>query len=96
MGWKYVMVLNKIGDTRFLIPVIFPDKLVHSEVYGATRLIMPGWRHAGVKAISAGSIEHLEIDGLGGRSETLSINSRPEDRGVIENYSYEHGILPAK
>jgi hypothetical protein len=93
MGWKYIMVLNKIGDTRFLVPVIFPDKLVHSQVYAQTRTIMPGWQFDGVKAISAGKIEHIELDGLGGESETLNLKSRPDDRGVIENYSYEHGIL---
>lgn len=94
MGWKYVMVLNKIGDTKFLLPIIFPDKLVHSQVYAQTRIIMPGWHHAGVKAVCAGTIEHLQVDGLGGSSETLNLTSRPEeDRKVIEHYSYLHGIL---
>lgn len=93
MGWKYVMVLNKIGDTSFLVPVIFPDKLVHSQVYTKVRSAMPGWYGKGVKAISAGNIEHLEIDGLHGGSTTLNLQSRMEDKGVIERYSYKHGIV---
>lgn len=93
MGWKYIMVLNKIGDTSFTFPVIFPDKLVHSQVYSHVKSIMPGWHSTGVKVLSAGKIEHLRVEGLGGKSETLNINSRLEDADIINNYSYFHGVI---
>lgn len=94
MGWKYIIVENLMtqGGTRFLIPVIFPDKLVHSDVYKHLRPLMPGWRGQGCKAFSAGKIEHLRVQGLGGESETLNIKSHPEDERIITNYSYLHGI----
>lgn len=94
MGWKYVTVYNKIGDTGVLLPVIFPDKLVHSQVYSRIRTVMPGWLgNGGVKPFSAGTIEHIQVVGLGGNSETLSIGSRPDDKETIEQFSYFHGII---
>ncbi len=100
MGWKYVMLESQIsGDTRVLFPVIFPDKLVHSQVVRRLRTIVPGYKSNilnfdGVSVISAGTIEHLTIHGLGGGSETLKLSSRPaDDVSVIENYSYLHGLV---
>lgn len=94
MGWKYIMFENRMSEgTKFLFPVIFPDKMVHSEVAAALRHCQPGWHHGGVAAISAGMIEHITIDGLHGSSETLNLESNPEDTATIESYSYAHGIL---
>jgi hypothetical protein len=93
MGWKYVMFENKIGETKFLFPVIFPDKMVHRQVAEMLRRAMPGWNADGVKPVSAGKIEHIDVTGLGGDSETLNLKSIPEDKNTIENYSYSHGIL---
>ena len=99
MGWKYIMVKNQIGETAVLFPIIFPDKLVHSQVYAMVKTVMPGWLKgsldgkSGVKAVSAGTIDHIELRGLGGSSETLGLESRPEDSAVIEAYSYLHGVL---
>ena len=88
------MVLNKLGDTKVLVPIIFSDKLVHADVYAQLKTIMPGWRPGyGVKCVSAGKIEHIEVGGLGGNSTTLKLASGEGDQRVIENYSYEHGIL---
>lgn len=94
MGWKYVMVENKIGDTKFLFPVIFPDKLVHLQVANAVHRIMPGYHSNGCRVVSAGKIEHIEVLGLGGASETLGIGSKPrEDTATIESCSYTHGVI---
>lgn len=92
MAWKYIMFENKIGDSKTLFPVIFPDKMVHSEVAAVLRHCQPGWHHGGVKAVSAGMIEHIEVMGLGGESETLNLKSDDGDEAVIESYSYCHGI----
>lgn len=48
MGWKYVMFENRMpGGTKFLFPVIFPDKMVHSQIAMALRPFMPGWQSGG-------------------------------------------------
>lgn len=94
MGWKYVMFENRSPDgTGVLFPVIFPDKMVHSVVFAHLKTVMPGWRAKGVIPYSAGKIEHLTVFGLGGESETLGIQSLPDDKRIIETYSYAHGVL---
>jgi hypothetical protein len=93
MGWKYVMLEGQLGDLKILFPIIFPDKLVHSDVVRRLRVVTPGWRSNGVAVVSAGKIEHVAVDGLGGGSETLSLQSKLHDAEVIENYSYLHGIV---
>lgn len=94
MAWKYIMFENHIGDTVLQFPVIFPDKLVHADVYAHLKVLMPGWSAQGVKAASAGTIEHVHVKGLSGNSETLRKQSRPEeDSRTIHTYSYLHGVL---
>jgi hypothetical protein len=98
MGWKYVMLESRVGDMKILFPVIFPDKLVHSQVVQQLRKIVPGYKATvhqfdGVRVVSAGKIEHLTTTDLGGESETLQLKSRPGDTSVIEDYSYSHGIV---
>lgn len=93
MAWKYVMFENHIGGTVVLLPVIFPDKLVHADVYARLKSIMPGWKAQGVKALSAGTIEHVRTLGVGGESETLGKKSRGEqDHRIITQLPYMHGI----
>lgn len=93
MGWKYIMFENKIGDTTFLFPVIFPDKMVHSEVADSLRRCQPGWHHGGVKPVSAGMIDQLYVEGVNGESETLKMASKAGDEQVINVYNYFHGIV---
>jgi hypothetical protein len=93
MGWKYIMIEATHGDMRVLFPVIFPDKMIHIEVATVMKLCGPLAKFSAVKVVSAGAIEHLEIDGLHGESTTLGIRSKPEDKRIIENYSYLHGVL---
>lgn len=93
MAWKYVMFENHIGSTVILLPVIFPDKLVHSDVYSKLKSGMPGWHAQGVRCISAGTIEHVRTIGVGGGSETLGKVSRGvQDHRIISALSYMHGI----
>lgn len=93
MGWKYIMFENRMGDSKVLFPVIFPDKMVHKDVAAVLRHCQPGWHKGGVAAVSAGMIEHITVDGLHGESETLNLESNPEDAAIIDSYSYGHGIL---
>lgn len=92
MAWKYIMCENKIGDSKILFPIIFPDKMVHSQVFTHLRPLMPGWHHKGVVPVSAGKIEHVGVRGLGGESETLGLQANPADVNTILTYSYLHGL----
>lgn len=96
MAWKYiVMEIELPGGTRMAFPVIFPDKMVHAEVFAVTKFVVPAARPDGgnVKVVAAGAIEHVTVDGLGGRSTTLGISSRgDEDAKMIDVYSYCHGV----
>lgn len=87
------MFENTIGDLKLLFPVIFPDKMVHSDVAAVLRRCQPGWHNGSVRAISAGIIEHVTVDGLHGSSETLKLDAREEDADIIDAYSYSHGII---
>jgi hypothetical protein len=87
MGWKYIMIEDKLTRT----PIIFPDKLVHQEVFVVCReLWLPA--RGPVTACSAGMIEFLDVDGVGGKSETLRIKSHDRDAEIINGYPYSHGI----
>lgn len=101
MGWKYVMMevrvrerADKTDGITVQMPIIFPDKLVHSMMFAAMKAVLNahGFDHVGVA--SAGMIEHIDIEigHLGGESETLGLASKPEDRETIVEYSYDHGI----
>lgn len=94
MAWKYIMVTNKIGDLKVVFPLIFPDKLVHADLYRQVRTIMPGWQHEGVRATSAGKIERVAVAGIGGDSETLGVRYVVGDGDLIRDYHYQHGIVP--
>lgn len=94
MAWKYIMVRNIIGSTELAFPIIFPDKMVHRDVFDHTKMIMPGWKHQGIQIMSAGTIEAVATSGLGGDSETLRIKSQPKrDTSIIAGYSYLHGFI---
>lgn len=89
MGWKYVMLDRGL----FQFPVIFPDKMVHQEVFVTVRHTVPGAEDGKLATVaSAGMIEQLFVKGVGGDSETLRIKSRLIDERIINLYNYEHGI----
>jgi hypothetical protein len=93
MGWKYVMIETTFkGGMKILFPVIFPDKMIHSEVAAVAKIVAPMGGNTS-RVVSAGKIEHIEVHGLGGDSETLKLSSKEEDATVIERYSYFHGVV---
>lgn len=90
MGWKYIMLEIQEG---YRFPIIFPDKLVHKDVAEALRRCTPSKKGPAV-ATSAGTIEILDVRGVGGSSETLCIESLGvDDENIINNYNYGHGII---
>lgn len=89
MGWKYVIIETDL----FEFPIIFPNKMVHEDVYRAVRRFTPAARSSSIlRPASAGMIDQLFVKGVGGKSETLHINSRDADERIINMYNYEHGI----
>lgn len=91
MGWKYVMLkVNSPDGMEYAFPVIFPDKLAHSDVFRALRRHCPGNDLAGIK--SAGFVA-LNVASAFGHSESLKVDSQAEDKDIINNYDYQHGIL---
>jgi hypothetical protein len=88
------MIETKIGNVKKLLPIIFPDQLVHAEMYNLVRrnLIREhGMRETEIAVHSAGQIEMFDIS-CHGESETLGIKSNTNDSKTIENYSVLHGI----
>jgi len=94
MAWKYVMFRVTIGETSWKLPVIFPDKLVHADVAAHLEVcVADTFKLAKIETVSAGAIESVLVSGIGGRSETLGISSKPrEDSDTICGYSYFHGV----
>jgi hypothetical protein len=107
MPWKYVIV--RLGNDREL-PVIFPESMVHSEManalkayYGNEAQFLANGQltddavrviHDSVVPVAAGHCE-VRVLGAQGRSETLQLDSRPEDTDLINGHPYTHGILGA-
>ncbi|WP_151838114.1 MULTISPECIES: hypothetical protein [unclassified Acinetobacter] len=86
---KYIMFRKEINDLVELIPVIFPNKLVHKDVADALQkeVLKDCTIH------SAGSISPLNLLPEG-RSETLGAESNPEtDEHVIKMNDYGAGYL---
>lgn len=84
---KYIMFKHDQGDLSKLIPVIFPNDLVHADVAKALQESVL----KGTSIISAGSISPLNLQAEGG-SETLNIESNPiVDSHVIKMNDYGAG-----
>ena len=95
MGWKYVMIEGTFGKkdgTKIVFPVIFPDKMIHAEIAAVIKLCAPldGRKQ---RVVSAGEICVLRVDAAIGRSKTLKLNSRLQDKDIINLYDYKHGIV---
>jgi len=66
-------------------PILFPRILVHEDVYrGVSRDLGPG---VFATVVSGGFISYVNNELLVfGKSETLNVTSRDEDKGIIESY----------
>lgn len=85
---KYIMFesVDQDGLTR-AVPVIFPDFLVHAEVAGRLRGLVPGI----TRVVSAGTAL-VNVDATTEGSETLGVRARDKDSRIINMYDYLHGI----
>lgn len=94
---KYIMlkVTSRVGDVRHL-PVIFPDALIHQEVFEALQsqlLRRPLSRPANVEVSSAGFVNAEVSVELGRSSESLRIGPLMRDERHINGIDYNHGVV---
>lgn len=90
---KYIIIEATDSETKEILPVIFPCSLIHKEVYMAARRSYRGVTRR--KQISCASAGFLTIDNsmplsieainVFDRSESLNLDSRPEDAKLIYN-----------
>lgn len=93
--FKYVMFKDKHGRE---FPVVFPGDLIHEEMASA---VQHAFRSSELKEglrdwacpvpISAGFCQ-IVATSAHGKSETLNMDSRPQDRQTINVYSYTSGM----
>ena len=89
--WKYVMLEDP--ETGRKVPVIFPTELTHSDM--AEAAIRSARRAVGartyLKPVSAGFLS-IMTTGTSGMSESLNLDSRPEDALTINTRPYTGGV----
>lgn len=91
--WKYVMF--ELNRRHF--PVLFPGELIHADVARAMGYAVR--EHAvatspndwSSKPVSAGFCGSLIVTSAHGKSETLGLSSRSEDRSLINLWPYDQG-----
>ena len=85
---KYVMITRTTGSVTQLIPVIFPETLIHSDV-GETMmaLVKQQFKTGEFEIVSAGACT-LHGATCYGKSETLKLASDPSDSARIRMIDY--------
>ena len=85
---KYIMFEHKVKDTATtMIPVIFPNTLIHKDVAEAITEFHKKKYNADIKAVSAG--EYNAQTGFAfGKSESLGLSSGKDDTQVINIIDY--------
>lgn len=92
MGFKYVMLQVDLGlHSRKMIPIIFPDFMIHDEVAKSFKSILSSVHKMDATVFSAGEITFEDPICEGG-SSTLKIDSDDDDERTIRMYNYFHGI----
>lgn len=87
------MIKIKIGTTEKLLPIIFPDMLVHADIF---KLVEYNLRKEhdlnDIKVHSAGQIALDDVSCFG-NSETLKTKAVERDAEIIEDYGIFYGIV---
>ena len=92
MGFKYVMLKIRLGEIDKMVPIIFPDFMIHEDIAKSAQLILKDFHNFDSTVSSAGDIQ-FEYPLCSGKSETLNVKSDPEDEETIRLYDYLHGLL---
>lgn len=83
---KYII----LGNDNFEYPIIFPDNLPHICV-SESICNNPEFSKMKLKPISAGFIDLGSVK-CSDKSETLELESRPQDTSLINTFWITHGI----
>lgn len=90
MDFKYIMVRNTHGTLTVHTPIIFPEKLIHADMWGVMRLLFktgdPHVRSAGRVSFKEGIVVCYD------KSDTLGLVSHKDDAHIIQSYNYTAGI----
>ena len=92
---KYIVIEQKTKELDRVIPIIFPDALVHKDVYESVVHMLRRTEHPELEAeyevYSAGSCD-VKVQ-CSGKSETLGVESLIKgDDSIINMYDYTHGL----
>ena len=89
---KYIIAEVSDGEATEILPVLFPDSLIHREIYRGVKGSYCGalGKAKTTRCVSAGFVRIDESIPLSeesikvfGKSETLDLESRPEDAKLI-------------
>ena len=88
---KYIVLRTKFKSITQLMPVIFPNHWVHSQV-AASLIHMCGVKqNKEAEIVSAGFWD--SVNGCHGESTSLGVKSRGvEDTELIATHDYTHGL----
>lgn len=94
---KYIVVEVTTKDIVREFPFIFPEAIVHSQMFWHMQHQMTMHHHAdSVRCVAAGFLSSIAVGTAGrchGESESLGIKSRgEEDDKLIMMLDYTHGI----
>lgn len=91
---KYIMMKRKIGDVEQLVPIIFPNFIVHKHMAQAIKNLPGNPYNLDNVVHSAGDVifDSCSVHTSGG-SETLNIESKEGDNNIIELHDYFQGIV---
>jgi len=85
---KYIVL--KADD--ILIPVIFPNFMVHSEVARWVGAMLNRVHSMPNEPVSAGETHFTNVKCVG-KSITMGLEASPRDAAMIETYDYTHGQM---
>lgn len=90
---KYVMMQGRLGTMKKLIPIIFPEFMVHKTVADHAKfMLMKDHKMLDVAPVSAGNY-NITSGKCYGESETLGLKAAKRDEEIILSYDYTHGIV---
>lgn len=93
--FKYIMFRDKHGRE---FPVIFPSNTIHSDTASAMQMAYRNTELSNHKTdwdcpvpISAGICQVVVLS-VSGNSETLKVESREQDRRIMNTHNYTNGV----
>lgn len=89
---KYIMLKVDLPEIAKLVPIIFPDFMVHEDVAAVIGVVLEDRHKLTATVHSAGDIT-FEYPMCSGRSETLGLDASNSDSAIISTYDYFGGLV---